>query len=108
MNAEIIETPIYWIRHRELTVDVTVEIYPISERHEKDISQRLEGSRYLARGDIKLLKSDGAIRAIKYKFDLYGNGCEYIGNTYESTDEVLEEVIEQFVSDMGGYHQVQA
>jgi hypothetical protein len=108
MNAVITETPIYWIKHRELIVDIFFEIHPISECHEKVLYQRLVESSYLARGDIKLLKSDGAIRAIKYKYDLYGDECEYIENTYQSTDEMLEEVIEEFVADMGGYQQVQA
>ena len=108
MNTEITETPINWIREQRSSIDMNFSIYPISEIYEEELYQRLVDSYLLVFEKIKLEKNGGAICNIFLKYELFGDRCEYLGNRMLGLSEVIEEIIEKFVADRGGYHQVQA
>lgn len=108
MNTEIIETPINWIREQRSSVDLNFSIYPISEIYEEELYQRLVGSYLLVFEKIKFEISGGAICNIFLKYEFYGDRCEYLGSRIRGFSEEIEGIIEKFVADMGGYHQVQA
>ena len=108
MNTAITETPINWIREQRSCVDMNFSIYPISEIYEEELYQRLVESYLLVFEKIELEKKGGAICNIFLKYELFGGRCEYLGNRISGLNEVIEEIIEKFVADMGGYQQVQA
>ena len=108
MNLAINETPVYWIHDRELCIDINFSIHPILEEYEAELMERLTSSQILDGGPIKLIKEDGAIRVVQYKYKLKEYEFEYFASYFEKIDEAIEEVIEQFVADQGGYHLIRA
>jgi len=108
MSAAIQGTPIYWIHDRELCIDISFGIHPISEDYELGLMECLTSAPVLASRPIKLLKEEGAIRIVQYNYKLKECEFEYFASYVEQIDEAIEEMIEQFVGDQGGYHLIQA
>jgi hypothetical protein len=98
-------TPISIVRHADIDVEVVCDIYPIHTRHKEGLLKYFEQDSFFVYGKIEIVFYGNRITTIKYKFD---SSYVDIGiHAYEVEDKI-NYVVDCFMSDCGGYEQIQA
>jgi len=98
-------TPISIVKHADISIEVVCEIYPIHIQHKKALSKCFENHSFFVYGEIELISYNYRITTIKYKFD---NSLVDIGNHSYEAEEKINEVVDCYMTNYGGYEQIKA
>ncbi len=98
-------TPISIVKHADINIEVVCEIYPIHIQHKEALSKYFEKNSFFMYGEIELISYNYRITTIKYKFD---NGWVDIGNHSYEAEEKINEVVDSYMSNYGGYKLIKA
>lgn len=105
MEQLIEGTPIAIVKHATIEIDVVCDIYPVDIKHKKALFNYFKNDGFFMYGEIELISYDYRITTIKYKFD--NSWVDISCHSYE-VEEKINEVVDRFMSDYGGYKQIKA
>lgn len=98
-------TPSSIVKHADIKIGVICDIYPIHIRHKEALLKYFESDGFFIHGKIELIHYDYRITTIKYHFD---NGWVDMGSHAYEVEDKINYVVDCFMSDFGGYEQIQA
>ncbi len=98
-------TSISIVKHADISIEVVCEIYPINIQHKEALSKYFENNNFFVYGEIDLISHNYRITTIKYKFD---NSWVDIGNHAYEAEGKINEVVDCYMSNYGGYEQIKA
>lgn len=98
-------TPISIVKHADISIEVACDIYPIHIRHKEALLKYFENDNFFMYGKIEFVLYDCRITSIKYKFD---NGWEDLNNYMYEVEDKINDVVDCYMSEYGGYQQIKA
>lgn len=98
-------TPISIVRHADISIEVVCDIYPIHIRHKEALSKYFEKDSFFEYGKITFVSYDYRILTIKYVFD---SGWVDVGSYIYEVEDKINDVVDCYMSDYGGYEYIKA
>jgi hypothetical protein len=105
MNALINETPICLIQNSEVKWEIEYEIYPIQLEHALAIADLITNDGYFESVDVNLVSHAGRVTRIVLKAEQYWLDLAAMSDQFKNR---LEDLIDSYLTNHGGYHLVQA
>jgi hypothetical protein len=98
-------TPISIVKHADISIEVACDIYPIHIRHKEALLKYFEKDSFFEYGKIAFISYGYSITTIKYIFD---NGWVDIGSHAYEVEDKINDVVDCYMSEYGGYQQIKA
>jgi len=98
-------TPISIVKHADITIEVACDIYPIHIRHKDALFDYFKNDSFFMYGWIEFVLYGSRITSIKYKF---GNTWVDVDSYIYEVEGKINDVVDCYMSDNGGYHQIKA
>ena len=98
-------TPISIVKHSDISIEVVCDIYPIHIKHKEVLSKYFENNNFFEYGKIEIISYNYRITTIKYKFD---NCWVDVGSHAYEAEEKINEVVDSYMSNYGGYELIKA
>jgi hypothetical protein len=105
MNALTNGTPICLIQNSEVKWEIEYEIYPIQLKHALPIADLITNDAFFEDIDVNLVSHAGRVTSIVLKAERYWFDLAAMSNMIEHR---LDELIESYLFDNGGYVVIQA
>jgi len=98
-------TPISIVKHATIDVEVVCDIYPIHIKYKESLSKYFEQDSFFLYGEIEFIFHNYRITSIKYKFD---STCVDVGSHAYKVEEKINDLVDYFMINNGGYEQIKA
>lgn len=108
MREAIYGTPIYWVNDKKASIDVDFEIHPLKAEVGEKLIAHLRSSTSLNGSLTKLIICGKSIEGVRYNFRLKNFEIDYFDEYLERIEEVIENLIDSYVSESGGYEKLRA
>lgn len=108
MKQTLLGTPIYWVSDKTASVEIDFDIQPIRIDVKDRLLEHMCNSALITNKSTELIVNDDVINGIRYKLKLNKIEIDYLEYYIDRLEDNIELLLEQFMYNSGGYHQIQA